>query len=102
LVRRTQRPTLFPYTTLFRSNASIRAPECKAPRPVKRDSDAPTPKSASAVTTRVAGKARAPGSNTNGASGTSAPMANEKNDEIAADRKSTRLNSSHLGISYAD
>src|SRR5215472_11228344 len=58
MIRRQPRSTLFPYTTLFRSRASMpRFPE--TPRPAER------------------------------------PLLR------AEDRKSTRLNSSHLGISYA-
>src|SRR5258705_7549014 len=58
MIRRPPRSTLFPYTTLFRSNAAISAHVL----PPKH--------------------AKVP-------------------DFIELDRKSTRLNSSHLGISYA-
>src|SRR5262245_64489877 len=60
MIRRPPRSTLFPYTTLFRSQT----------RQSARSDDAPKTRDPSA---------RADGS----------------------DRKSTRLNSSHLGISYA-
>src|ERR1035441_5970238 len=58
MIRRPPRSTLFPYTTLFRSDTSASAPRCR---------------------TRKWDTCTAP----------------------TADRKSTRLNSSHLGISYA-
>src|SRR5471030_203764 len=60
MIRRPPRSTLFPYTTLFRSQAEIEA----------------------------LGLARS-------------LAAREKTEEAAKDRKSTRLNSSHLGSSYA-
>src|SRR5205814_6695605 len=61
MIRRPPRPTLFPYTTLFRSAAPVLG----------------TPSTANAASMHPA-----PAS-------------------MLADRKSTRLNSSHLGISYA-
>src|ERR1039458_5314437 len=66
LLRLPPRSTLFPYTTLFRSQD---IPRTATPAP------APTPASPSPTARR-----RRP---------------------VAPDRKSTRLNSSHLGISYA-
>src|SRR5947199_7893346 len=59
MIRRPPRSTLFPYTTLFRSDRGLHAPGPKRP-------SRPSPRP-----------------------------------ELRADRKSTRLNSSHLGISYA-
>src|SRR5258705_7890260 len=72
MIRRPPRSTLFPYTTLFRSG--------KQARLLEHDAD----------TVRV-GRVDRPALNVNGAGGLVAQ----------ADRKSTRLNSSHLGISYA-
>src|SRR5205807_9094561 len=66
--RRPPTPTLFPYTTLFRSG--------------------PPPRRRAADRSRAAAACRP--------SGRSAPRGNR-----APDRKSTRLNSSHLVISYA-
>src|SRR5258705_5015153 len=65
MIRRPPRSTLFPYTTLFRSNTSA-----------------------------IRGKANFSGF---------APTKTAQRilSESIADRKSTRLNSSHLGISYA-
>src|SRR3712207_8218452 len=78
MIRRPPRSTLFPYTTLFRSQASRQLPEhgeqVRQPRPVRH-----LPKGCVGqghVQQRVTGAA----------------------DE---DRKSTRLNSSHANISYA-
>src|SRR5215510_15814439 len=71
MIRRPPRSTLFPYTTLFRS----------APRLARRADRQPPP----------APHSRRPGHNTR-AAGCAAPR---------ADRKSTRLNSSHVAISYA-
>src|SRR2546426_5592216 len=67
MIRRPPRSTLFPYTTLFRSedlSAAARAVRCPAVL-VVGDQDRETPA------------------------------------ELSGDRKSTRLNSSHLVISYA-
>src|SRR5436853_5011844 len=70
--RRPPTPTLFPYTTLFRSRLADAAPRPRgASRPEQAQPRRRAPPRAAA---------RAPASR---------------------DRKSTRLNSSHLGISYA-
>src|SRR5947199_6478086 len=73
MLRRPPRSTLFPYTTLFRSRRARRAP-----------GGARVPRSGRPTTAAVASGRRRPSR--------SAPP---------RDRKSTRLNSSHLGISYA-
>src|SRR3712207_7206975 len=80
MIRRPPRSTLFPYTTLFRSARpgleSVRLPgvrEAGAPRLLGRDHEGALGGGAGAGS-----RARA-----------------------AADRKSTRLNSSHANISYA-
>src|SRR5688500_19076064 len=64
------RPTLFPYTTLFRSPANANPPRTGRTFPRARDEFLPTAESPAAESGNV-------------------------------DRKSTRLNSSHLVISYA-
>src|SRR5437868_7993023 len=72
MIRRPPRSTLFPYTTLFRSTESCRAPQRCVSRECRRGH-------------RRHGQGhrdRAPRSRTR-------------------DRKSTRLNSSHVSISYA-
>src|SRR3712207_7368448 len=77
MIRRPPRSTLFPYTTLFRSRPGLRsagesgAASAARPRPEAVDGDP-----------RVRARARG------------APP-------LLADRKSTRLNSSHANISYA-
>src|SRR5947199_6081400 len=76
MLRRPPRSTLFPYTTLFRSNAAWRA----ATRRGCRRCSPPTPR-------RLRYKKEA--------------LRKEGLFSFSRDRKSTRLNSSHLGISYA-
>src|SRR5699024_11433991 len=76
LVRRPPRPTLFPYTTLFRSaicpsSSARRCSSCSTSVRVSRTS----------ASSRVRGLSSAA--------------------EQLEDRKSTRLNSSHVSISYA-
>src|SRR5438067_9422307 len=78
MIRRPPRSTLFPYTTLFRSYIRDR-PSDAASRPGA--SGARSSRAVSAARTMVA-------SRSNG--GVARP-----------DRKSTRLNSSHVSISYA-
>src|SRR5207249_10540979 len=70
VVRRPPRPTLFPYTTLFRSPASPDASGRRASRRARPSAAPPAPSRARARWSR-------------------------------RDRKSTRLNSSHVSISYA-
>ena len=69
----------------------MRAPEYSALRPVNSESRAPTPNSATAVTPIAIGSACGPGANRNGASGSSAPAANDRNDEIAAPQRRAEL-----------
>src|SRR5438045_7716470 len=71
MIRRPPRSTLFPYTTLFRSPEIVHVAQCLFTRQFERSQNA----------TPSLGQRRAIGPN--------------------LDRKSTRLNSSHLGISYA-
>src|SRR5262245_64775251 len=72
MIRRPPRSTLFPYTTLFRSQSVVRREEDVFA--AARDEDAP-----------VGADARI----------------DHRDVHRTGDRKSTRLNSSHLGISYA-
>src|SRR2546426_4675027 len=76
MIRRPPRSTLFPYTTLFRSISRV------APR-------------------RQTPKLAAHGRTTHPPAGRSDPASPLRTDRPAGDRKSTRLNSSHLVISYA-
>src|SRR2546426_6353392 len=73
MIRRPPRSTLFPYTTLFRSHAQLRADD------VHRHHWPATGEPCRAADLRALRERPAP----------------------AGDRKSTRLNSSHLVISYA-
>src|SRR5256885_8689278 len=78
MIRRPPRSTLFPYTTLFRSVHADRGQGAGAAR---RDRQRDLP--GRAVDVVLGGARRAPG------------------EDEPQDRKSTRLNSSHLVISYA-
>src|SRR2546426_3072299 len=82
MIRRPPRSTLFPYTTLFRSPAGVLTVLFVKVQCVP----APT----SALNWLEAGPEPAPA--------TEVRIANE---HLPADRESTRLNSSHLVISYA-
>src|SRR3712207_7949537 len=73
MIRRPPRSTLFPYTTLFRSDSSRQPPDCGGVPPVPRRRRTPATKPASPMATSARRR----------------------------DRKSTRLNSSHANISYA-
>src|SRR3712207_8776072 len=87
MVRRPPRSTLFPYTTLFRSAAAIdRASRRLDPRLPR----AARPAAARAARTQVVDRTRL-----------EPAMTEVEPFEVAADRKSTRLNSSHANIPYA-
>src|SRR3712207_7763342 len=75
MIRRPPRSTLFPYTTLFRSGGPVRL-RCGRPGRVRL--------------------LRLGHGGVRGSGGAAAACV-----ECAADRKSTRLNSSHANISYA-
>src|SRR5256885_8823643 len=89
MIRRPPRSTLFPYTTLFRS---------KRPEPRKR-------RRAVRTVSRSAqrGRGELDGEGASGRRGPSWAAAGNAGARLApeGDRKSTRLNSSHLVISYA-
>src|SRR5256885_5608774 len=75
MIRRPPRSTLFPYTTLFRSRVVVE---------IRRHGN----DGAELVQHRLGvGQSRA--------------VRREQSERVGADRKSTRLNSSHLVISYA-
>src|SRR5256885_12352218 len=85
MIRRPPRSTLFPYTTLFRSRVSyrVRGSEIRVPRwPVRTEHS------------RFALADAKPGSDQH-------RICSWEIRALAQDRKSTRLNSSHLVISYA-
>src|SRR3712207_8841527 len=86
MIRRPPRSTLFPYTTLFRSAAQrmVRDPvDVDRARPVEDDDGG-----------RLEGRAAVPAAREAGLLGLDV-------EPVGADRKSTRLNSSHANISYA-
>src|SRR3712207_7019521 len=86
MIRRPPRSTLFPYTTLFRSHRHLCATELDRCGCLHRQPpDEPDPGSLC----KRAGRNRA------------APAADGPLGGWRADRKSTRLNSSHANISYA-
>src|SRR5690349_24017877 len=86
MIRRPPKPTLFPYTTLFRSSVET----CGA--------DATERSSGERFSTTNGIAPKAPGSGLLGASLTRTLTTLAAK---ARDRKSTRLNSSHVEISYA-
>src|SRR3712207_7907960 len=86
MIRRPPRSTLFPYPTLFRSRQGARAP---ALQPDERQ----------AVV--APGGPAADGGDRPGRGGVVPQGAEARRDLALADRKSTRLNSSHANISYA-
>src|SRR3712207_8208485 len=84
MIRRPPRSTLFPYTTLFRSGPDppgppVRAHDAEGARAADRPAGAADP----------GGDRRTP------------PGVGQHREDARADRKSTRLNSSHANISYA-
>src|SRR5262245_65295051 len=83
------RSTLFPYTTLFRSEGRVKVLDFGLAKPVETLDDPMLTQAATMAT---------PISEVGQTVGTLSYMAPE---QIRGDRKSTRLNSSHLGISYA-
>src|SRR3989442_8941700 len=86
MIRRPPRSTLFPYTTLFRSVA-----EAQGPPPRDRGRGAPRHLPAGPLLRRV----------DTGMRGRALPESTRRRRGPAGDRKSTRLNSSHVRISYA-
>src|SRR3712207_8296221 len=87
MIRRPPRSTLFPYTTLFRSQQRAR---------LKQAETAKTP-----VLVVTPDEARAAESRKSTGKKTWVFHADNVRDFAFADRKSTRLNSSHANISYA-
>src|SRR3712207_8590065 len=88
MIRRPPRSTLFPYTTLFRS-PGVRGAQPGEARPARRGGRAPA--------------VSRPGQGTRARATTRRSAARRRSWSAgsSADRKSTRLNSSHANISYA-
>src|SRR3712207_7801761 len=91
MIRRPPRSTLFPYTTLFRSSPSG-ARFDTARRPIATCSAESAPLVVAPLS--VAGDEAA-------TDGDADEVGLRLHPEVARDRKSTRLNSSHANISYA-
>src|SRR5256885_9147200 len=87
MIRRPPRSTLFPYTTLFRSGSARFRHRARGDRAARQH------EGVAAARTAVLPLQRA--------GGVSARIARYGLHEARQDRKSTRLNSSHLVISYA-
>src|SRR3712207_8618485 len=87
MIRRPPRSTLFPYTTLFRSDGAEVLGEIRAAHPRTRV----------AVLGAVSDLSGAQLAGAGGTIGKDRPL----DEIISRDRKSTRLNSSHANISYA-
>src|SRR3712207_7380847 len=81
MIRRPPRSTLFPYTTLFRSPA-----DAEVPARAREDDRAHVVALSERPGVRMEGRAQA---------------GLDRVARLGADRKSTRLNSSHANISYA-
>src|SRR3712207_8433768 len=93
MIRRPPRSTLFPYTTLFRSRPARTVPAPEAAPNAMRDLSPLTAKPVLFVANVDEGSGQVPPA--------LAEHAAAQGAEIVADRKSTRLNSSHANISYA-
>src|SRR5258708_11037705 len=87
MIRRPPRSTLFPYTTLFRSQHP--SPRLRGEGGTRR-----------AKTQTRLGEGASPSAQTRGSAPSSRPSPRES-ERSERDRKSTRLNSSHQIISYA-
>src|SRR2546422_2489107 len=93
MIRRPPRSTLFPYTTLFRSEVLMGTPPPPPPDDVPAFEDTATARNGRMLTTRERMEMHR-----------KSPTCNSCHrfmDPIGLDRKSTRLNSSHGYISYA-
>src|SRR5439155_25927067 len=99
LLRRPPRPTLFPYTTLFRSSY----PEARAVAGQVAHQPAVLQASASATAPLSSSEHRAANGLTSSGAGAvlAVPVGYDAHIHTFRDRKSTRLNSSHVAISYA-
>src|SRR3712207_8289975 len=98
MIRRPPRSTLFPYTTLFRSEG---AEGGGAEGRRERRARAPIPGHGVAVEGRRDGGRLARDVEQDGGHGAAEQRAPVHAGEQDEDRKSTRLNSSHANISYA-
>src|SRR3989454_11963608 len=88
MIRRPPRSTLFPYTTLFRSQVAVRVARDEKRRLLKDEAIGLQANAAHMVRWRHGGDRHR-------------GRERQRIDPQKVDRKSTRLNSSHLVISYA-
>src|SRR5256885_16140572 len=98
MIRLPPRSTLFPHTTLFRSQSCASAPHVSCARRRGRGRGASPLRSPHPARPRRSARPRLPRSGDSGGSTAARPPPRARR---AQDRKSTRLNSSHLVISYA-
>src|SRR5262245_62878971 len=104
IIHRPPTSTLFPYTTLFRSAHNLVLPDARhAEQPRKRASERsrrgrPSDSSRRSSRTSLSGP---PHAGHGAAKNARRLLQYRVGGSSAGDRKSTRLNSSHLGISYA-
>src|SRR5256885_8981507 len=96
MIRRPPRSTLFPYTTLFRSQHLDRPQTSSV-----QDDELPRVDIADGNGAEVVKRARLGSQNPAAAGGTGRQRPDGVGIAAPQDRKSTRLNSSHLVISYA-
>src|SRR3712207_8681091 len=111
MIRRPPRSTLFPYTTLFRSVGAERVAQQADPRPGGRDRDTLAARHPFAEVGQQGGDELVVGAVeervvletlvTHRLPAVTELVRRRSVGELPADRKSTRLNSSHANISYA-
>src|SRR5256885_9841536 len=97
MIRRPPRSTLFPYTTLFRSAPAAQA-QVDLTSAYNTLAGLPCPAANNVGTTNIGGTTQTAGVY---CSATSIGVTGTLTLDGGGDRKSTRLNSSHLVISYA-
>src|SRR3712207_9068800 len=101
MIRRPPRSTLFPYTTLFRSEGEVGqgvAAEDEQGGQDEQGAEAGVDGAGDGLEAGVVGQ---PGQGLPGAGAEAFADAVEDHHRVVEDRKSTRLNSSHANISYA-
>src|SRR5205814_9791782 len=93
--------TLFPYTTLFRSQQPVQADAARGH--LRRQHGGAAGRATARLESQgdAAGLPRAPPRGGDAAHALRPARGDEEGAHPGGDRKSTRLNSSHLGISYA-
>src|SRR3712207_8401687 len=97
MIRRPPRSTLFPYTTLFRSNGRAGWIEAADARLVRQPWAIEVDRSSRTALVRLEGRVVHRFTVSVGRAGSATPVGRY----AVTDRKSTRLNSSHANISYA-